>query len=266
MFTADSPAGEVPVVAVIGGGASGTLATVHLVRQAAARRLPLRVAWIDRHGRHGHGQAYPTSHPAHMLRAPADSMRAFGDDPGHLLRWAAERQIRYDGFLSRSSYGDYLTDVLAGTERSAAPAIRVSRICSHVVGIRRDCGSRALRLDLAAEGRIDADIAILATGSPPSHAPLPAAAGSRFIDPLLRRLLENGLARTDPLGLELDSDALGAVLGPDGTAAGDIYALGPLLGGLPCETTALPEIRAQAEALAGVLAVRIAQAGPRSAA
>ena len=69
-------------------------------------------------------------------------------------------------------------------------------------------------------------------------------------DPLLRQLLELGLARPDPLRLGLDADAHGAVRDANGRAAGDLYALGPLLRGCRYETTAIPEIRGQAAALA----------------
>jgi FAD-NAD(P)-binding len=67
---ADDPAGQGPVIAIVGGGASGTLAALYLLREAASRRTPLRVALIDRHGRHGLGQAYATTHPAHLLNSP----------------------------------------------------------------------------------------------------------------------------------------------------------------------------------------------------
>jgi uncharacterized NAD(P)/FAD-binding protein YdhS len=75
-------------------GASGTLAVLHLLREAAARRVPLRVALIDRHGRHGLGQAYSTTHLAHLLNSPADAMGALAGDPGHLTRWAARSGLR----------------------------------------------------------------------------------------------------------------------------------------------------------------------------
>jgi uncharacterized NAD(P)/FAD-binding protein YdhS len=45
------------VIAIIGDGARGTLVAVYLLREAAARHPPLRVALIDRHGRHGLGEA-----------------------------------------------------------------------------------------------------------------------------------------------------------------------------------------------------------------
>ena len=69
-----------PVIAVVGGGASGTLVALHLLRSAAAQQCPLRVALIDRHGRHGLGQAYGTTHPDHLLNAPAAQMSALAGD------------------------------------------------------------------------------------------------------------------------------------------------------------------------------------------
>jgi uncharacterized NAD(P)/FAD-binding protein YdhS len=76
-------------VAVVGGGASGTLAAVQLLRTATDRQVSLHVTMIDRHGRHGLGQAYSTKHPAHLLNAMAGQMSALPGDPEHLLRWAA---------------------------------------------------------------------------------------------------------------------------------------------------------------------------------
>jgi uncharacterized NAD(P)/FAD-binding protein YdhS len=169
------------VIAVIGGGASGTLATIYLLREAARRHPPLRVALIDRHGRHGLGQAYSTTHPAHLLNSPAGAMSALAGDPGHLSRWAAQAGLPHDGFLPRSAYGRYLTELLAAAERSAQPAARVSRITSEVVAIRRGSHGRALRLHLAADGRIDADAAVLATGNLPSAPPCQVPHGHRYI-------------------------------------------------------------------------------------
>jgi uncharacterized NAD(P)/FAD-binding protein YdhS len=173
--------GRAPVIAIVGGGASGALVSVYLLREASARRMPLCVALIDRHGRHGLGQAYSTSHPAHLLNSPADAMSALVDDPGHLARWAAEAGWPGGGFLPRSAYGRYLTELLAAAERSAQPAARVSRIDAQVVAVRRTGRGRALRLHLAADGRIDADAVVLATGHLPSAPPCPVPQGRRYI-------------------------------------------------------------------------------------
>ena len=81
-------------------------------------------------------------------------------------------------------------------------------------------------------------------------------------EPLLRQLLELGLARPDPLRLGLDADAHGAVRDAGGRPAGDLYALGPLLRGCRYETTAIPEIRGQAAALARQLIAALGRIRP----
>jgi uncharacterized NAD(P)/FAD-binding protein YdhS len=177
----DPAAARGPVIAVVGAGASGTLAVIHLLREAAARRVPLRVALIDRHGRHGLGQAYSTTHPAHLLNSPADAMSALAGDPGHLTRWAARAGLRHDGFPPRSAYGRYLRELLEESERAALPAARVSHLTSDVVAVRRSGRGRALRLHLAADGRIDADAVVLATGSLPPVPPCPLPGHDRYI-------------------------------------------------------------------------------------
>lgn len=73
-------------------------------------------------------------------------------------------------------------------------------------------------------------------------------------DPLVRSLLDQGLARREPLGLGFDVDSRGALVGDDGTARPALTAIGPVRRGRSWETTAIPEIRVQASALADVLA------------
>ena len=80
-------------------------------------------------------------------------------------------------------------------------------------------------------------------------------------DPLLRHLLDSGLARPDPLRLGLDADPRGALRDAADAPASDIVTLGPLLRGRWYETTAIPEIRDQAAALARHLLTRQAHAG-----
>jgi uncharacterized NAD(P)/FAD-binding protein YdhS len=168
-------------VAVIGGGASGTLATTYLLRAAAAARIPLRIVLIDRWGQHGLGRAYATADPAHLLNSSVGRMSAVADDPGHLARWAAANGIRHDGFLSRPAYGRYLREVLADAEQTAGQTASVTRITSDVVGLTYSGLGRPLRLHLAAQGRIDADAAVLATGNQPPAAPFAVPASPRYI-------------------------------------------------------------------------------------
>src|SRR5215469_210965 len=167
-------------VSIIGGGASGTLTAIHLLREAASQAVPLRITLIDQHGRHGLGQAYSTDNPAHQLNAMAGQMSAIQGDPDHLIRWAAadasnqgERmamELAWTTFLARRDYGRYLRDTLADAERRAWPLARVTRVTAEVVAVRR-ATSRALRLVLAG-GQIEADVVVLATGNAPAKLPI----------------------------------------------------------------------------------------------
>ena len=181
MYSPDRHESPRPVIAVIGGGASGTLTAIHLLRLAATGRPPVRIALIDAGGRHGLGQAYSTMHPGHLLNAPAGTMSAVAGDPGQLLRWATSNRVTHDGFLRRADYGRYLRDTLAEAARRAGPGSTVTPVTAQAVRIS-DCAPRhPLRLHLAADGHIDADIAVLAIGSPAPAAPCPVPDSPRYI-------------------------------------------------------------------------------------
>jgi uncharacterized NAD(P)/FAD-binding protein YdhS len=178
------PTSDQPAIAVVGGGASGTLAVVHLLQllsPAPAGADPLRICLIDQHGRHGLGRAYATSHPGHLLNSPAGGMSAVAGDPGHLTRWADAAGLRHDGFLPRRDYGRYLTDLLSSAEHQARHAARVTRITATVTAISAAGPHRPLRLRLTSGGPIDADAVVLATGSLPPASTRPMPGGDRYI-------------------------------------------------------------------------------------
>ncbi|MBV9758004.1 MAG: FAD/NAD(P)-binding protein [Alphaproteobacteria bacterium] len=87
----------------------------------------------------------------------------------------------------------------------------------------------------------------------------------RIADPLVRDLLESGLARPDPLRLGLDVSGTCALRGRDGAIAPNLFAIGPATKGAFWEITAVPDIRRQCEYLAGHLAglVKPAASPPR---
>ncbi len=76
--------------------------------------------------------------------------------------------------------------------------------------------------------------------------------------PLLRGLLEARLAQPDALGLGLATDADGALLDAEGRSSEGLFTLGPLRRGDLWESTAVPEIRVQAQALSRLLLERLA--------
>jgi len=75
----------------------------------------------------------------------------------------------------------------------------------------------------------------------------------KLADPLVRNLMRHGLAHADPLHLGLATDADGRLEDAQGATPHPLYTLGPCRKGSLWETTAVPEIRGQAAALAAVL-------------
>jgi len=73
---------------------------------------------------------------------------------------------------------------------------------------------------------------------------------SRARDPLIVQVLEDGHIRADALGIGIDIDGEGRVIGKAGAPASGIYALGPMTRGAWWEAVAVPDIRNQAAKLA----------------
>src|ERR1700745_3804397 len=97
-------------VAIVGGGAAGVLAAVHLRRS----RPDAQITLIDDSGRPGTGAAYGTNDPTHLLNVPAHRMSAWPDDPDHFCRWLDERAVTpVHSFAPRLAYCRYLGEQLA---------------------------------------------------------------------------------------------------------------------------------------------------------
>jgi uncharacterized NAD(P)/FAD-binding protein YdhS len=80
----------------------------------------------------------------------------------------------------------------------------------------------------------------------------------RIADPLIRRLLDRGDIRPDPLRLGLDVSSVCALRNRQGEIWQRLYAVGPVTKPLFWEVTSVPDIRRQCEALAGLLSARLA--------
>jgi uncharacterized NAD(P)/FAD-binding protein YdhS len=86
-------------------------------------------------------------------------------------------------------------------------------------------------------------------------------------DPLLRQLLDGGLASSDPSGLGLNTADFGALIDAEGRVASRLFYLGPMLRARHWEATAVQELRAHADRLAQYLAgLDVVRGAQRSAA
>ena len=144
-------------VAIVGGGAAGVLAAIHLRRSAPTAQITL----IDRSGRPGAGAAYGTNDPTHLLNVPAHRMSAWPDDPDHFCRWLEHRAVTpVEGFAPRLAYGRYLREQLATAD------VRVET--AEVVGLVPGAPVRIVLND----GRsVSADAVVLAAGRPEGGMP-----------------------------------------------------------------------------------------------
>jgi uncharacterized NAD(P)/FAD-binding protein YdhS len=82
---------------------------------------------------------------------------------------------------------------------------------------------------------------------------------------LLRQLLRDGQIRPDPLRLGIEVEPDGAVVGRNGKAAPDLFAIGPITKGTFWEIIAVPDIRVACEQLAErLIPQRVSQPASRS--
>jgi uncharacterized NAD(P)/FAD-binding protein YdhS len=86
--------------------------------------------------------------------------------------------------------------------------------------------------------------------------------GDASADPLLASLLSSGLARAGSVGLGLDTAEDGRILGATGRRA-PLWTLGALRRGGLWESTAMPEIRAQAADVAAAVMAHLARPAVR---
>ena len=149
-------------VAIIGGGFSGALQAVNLLRHDGPRAV-----LIERRPEVGRGTAYSTPHPAHLLNVPANNMSALPDDPGHFLRWLDAHSLGGGGpFVPRATYGRYLSELVEETRRRAPNRLEI------VQGNARSLDlADGVQIKLHDGRRIEADAAVLAMGNLPPPAP-----------------------------------------------------------------------------------------------
>jgi uncharacterized NAD(P)/FAD-binding protein YdhS len=166
------PAGKASVVAIIGGGFSGTMVAAQLVRKASARGEPLHVELFDRHSSFGEGPAYRTTESSHLLNLPAARMSAWPDEPDAFLRWARARDPAigaYD-FLPRRQYGEYVRSALLDTARAAGRHVSARIRQDEVLSIHEEKG-RGFRLTTRLGMELEAKAVVLATGHRPPGDP-----------------------------------------------------------------------------------------------
>lgn len=156
-------------VVIIGGGASGTLLAIDLLR--AAKSQPISVTLVEKREKIGRGVAYSTALEHHLLNVPAAKMSAFPDEPEHFLNWLGENEHSFgpSDFVPRRLYGEYLSSLLDAEARRNASLVRVFEEAADL-----EPTDDGYVVKLASGKELPADIVVLAFGNfLPPHPSVP---------------------------------------------------------------------------------------------
>jgi uncharacterized NAD(P)/FAD-binding protein YdhS len=196
-------------VAIIGGGFSGALMAINLLRHEGPQ-----ATIIERRPRIGAGIAFSTTCPDHLLNVRAANMSALPDEPEHFVRWLSARGFgATELFVSRAVYGEYLAELVDEAASRAHDRLRVV----HASAMAIEPGA-PMTITLDDGGRIAADAAVLALGNLPPMVPNnldPSAVGARYApDPW-----------ADTLAKDLTADDHVLILGTGPTMVDIVLAL-----------------------------------------
>jgi uncharacterized NAD(P)/FAD-binding protein YdhS len=147
-------------VVIIGGGLSGTLLVIYLLR---INRQPLDIIVIDKNPPGTLGVAYSTDEDFHLLNVPAGKMSVFPDKPDDFLNWLKASGYSYHGgsFVPRRIYKKYIQNLLASELSATRTISRYTFIQEKALDIH--AGERLLMLE---SGRmIPFDKLVLAIGN-----------------------------------------------------------------------------------------------------
>lgn len=165
-------------VAIVGGGFSGLLTLLHVLRRAP----DAEVVVIERTPRPGPGLAYGACGPAHLLNVPAERMGAFPDDPRGFFTWLEARQpgrFHPHDFVPRALYGEYLVATVSAAASGHAARVRfVHGVVEQVTPI-----ANGAELSLSSGQTLVADVVVLALGLPMAAAPWEAPDREGSADP-----------------------------------------------------------------------------------
>jgi uncharacterized NAD(P)/FAD-binding protein YdhS len=169
-------------VAIVGGGFSGTMLAVQLLRAAGGG---FSVVLIERGPLPGRGVAYGTQFEGHLLNVRARNMSAYPDAPDHLVRWAERNyssSVKPDDFLPRTVYGQYISAQLREAVRLSAAHFRC--IQDEAVALSLPAADDVAEIRLASGAHVVADKVALALGNfPPGDLAIPGKSASsvRFV-------------------------------------------------------------------------------------
>lgn len=134
-------------ITIIGGGASGTLLAVNLLKNGG--EFPLEINLVEKAKNVGRGVAYSTADDVHLLNVPAGKMGAFPDDIEHFHKWLTANNYEYapTDFVPRKIYGAYLREVFSDAIAEKNPNTTINLLDDEAIDVFTDEDSALVLLD-----------------------------------------------------------------------------------------------------------------------
>lgn len=120
-------------ITIVGGGASGTLLAINLLKHAPA--APVEINLVERQSSVGRGVAFGTTRDTHLLNVPAGRMGAFPDDVEHFHKWLVEHGHTFaaNDFVPRRLFGEYLREIFSNAAAAARADVRLNVVDDEAV-------------------------------------------------------------------------------------------------------------------------------------
>lgn len=153
---------QMPTITIIGGGASGLLLLMNLVKRAENQLLEINL--IEKKPELT-GVAYAAAKPFHLLNVPAAKMGAFPEDVEDFYKWLQANGFAYSpgDFVPRTHYKSYLQSVFAETLRHKPENVFVNVINAEAADVV--FANKETRVLLQSNTEIVSDKVILAFGN-----------------------------------------------------------------------------------------------------
>jgi len=166
------PRENAPVIAILGGGFTGTMTFANLLRFGSEVPSPFHVVMIDRQPAFGEGIAYRTNDSRHLLNVPAGRMSAWPDRPDDFMHFAQawEPAVKSGDFLPRRIYGQYIRQTLLDLAESSPDHLSGEMIHDEAIGLHS--APSGWTIQTASDRTVHADAVVVTMGHRPPDDPL----------------------------------------------------------------------------------------------
>lgn len=155
-------------IAILGGGLSGAVAAIQLLREI---RTPFELAIVEPNAQLGRGVAYGRAEPFHLLNVRAGKLGVLSGEPNDFAAWARQRSREQRtepgqsdssrAFLPRRLFGRYVEERLR-VEIAKRPDVEVEHLRSLATRVRQTHSGFEISLD--DRSPLGAHILLIATG------------------------------------------------------------------------------------------------------